>query len=153
MAGKAKDIDLDELIALACKYADECIEATKEIATMKGPVKIKERHLPTISYFLYHFLRREHFEFYKRSNWYDALSNKEHRCSDTIKSIDEMFNALAADIVANEGKGIFYAKNKLGMSDKVETKNENAHLLTGKVSVNVISSGIPLANRETDVDA
>jgi hypothetical protein len=38
--------------------------------------------------------------------------------SNTIKSIDDQFNALATDIVANEGKGIFYAKNKLGMTDK-----------------------------------
>ena len=29
-----------------------------------------------------------------------------------------MFTALATDIVANEGKGIFYAKNKLGMADR-----------------------------------
>jgi hypothetical protein len=38
--------------------------------------------------------------------------------SDTIKSIDDDFKALAEDIVANEGKGIFYAKNRLGMHDK-----------------------------------
>jgi hypothetical protein len=37
-----------------------------------------------------------------------------------------MFTALATDIVANEGKGIFYAKNKLGMTDhKTETENHN----------------------------
>ena len=35
-----------------------------------------------------------------------------------------MFTALAIDIVANEGKGIFYAKNKLGMSDKFEKKSD-----------------------------
>jgi hypothetical protein len=37
---------------------------------------------------------------------------------DTIKNIEGMFTALATDIVANEGKGIFYAKNKLGMTDR-----------------------------------
>ena len=37
---------------------------------------------------------------------------------DTIKRIDDLFQALATNIVANEGKGIFYAKNKLGMTDK-----------------------------------
>lgn len=36
----------------------------------------------------------------------------------TIKRISDLFIALAIDIVANEGKGIFYAKNKLGMTDK-----------------------------------
>lgn len=152
MAGKTKDIDLDRLWQLAMAYSDFCIDSTKEIATMKGPVKIKERHLPTVNYFLYHWLRREHFDFYKRANWYVILKTEGHPSLDTIKSIDEHFNALAADIVANEGKGIFYAKNKLGMTDKVENKNENSHLLTGKVAVNVISTGIPLANRETDVD-
>jgi hypothetical protein len=34
-----------------------------------------------------------------------------------------MFRALATDIVANEGKGIFYAKNYLGMTDKVQTES------------------------------
>ena len=45
---------------------------------------------------------------------------------DTIKNIEEAFNALATDIVANEGKGIFYAKNKLGMTDqRKEVANNN----------------------------
>ena len=55
------------------------------------------------------------------------MKDKEHPLSDTIKSIDETFNALATDIVANEGRDI-YAKNKLGMSDTVEAKNENTNL-------------------------
>jgi hypothetical protein len=43
---------------------------------------------------------------------------------ETIKKIDELFKSLASDIVANEGKGIFYAKNRLGMHDRqqVETR-------------------------------
>jgi hypothetical protein len=43
---------------------------------------------------------------------------------DTIKTIEGLFKALATDIVANEGKGIFYAKNRLGMTDRamVESK-------------------------------
>jgi hypothetical protein len=43
----------------------------------------------------------------------------------TIKTISDEFDSLARDIVGNEGKGIFYAKNKLGMHDRqqVETKN------------------------------
>src|SRR6185295_205225 len=107
----------------------------------------------TTRYFLYIWLRQNHFDFYTKSNWYDAMKNPEHPLSDTIKSIDEIFNALATDIVANEQKGIFYAKNKLGMSDRIEQKTENSHLMTGKAIINVISTGIPFANRETDVDA
>jgi hypothetical protein len=47
----------------------------------------------------------------------DELKNHKR---DTIKEIDDLFKALAADIVANEGKGIFYAKNKLNWTDKVQ---------------------------------
>jgi uncharacterized protein YfaP (DUF2135 family) len=54
----------------------------------------------------------------KRAQFYIALRDEKHPLSDTIKSIDDDFKALAEDIVANEGKGIFYAKNRLGMHDK-----------------------------------
>lgn len=125
MANKYKDIDIDELNKLANDYCDFCIETTKEVATNSGIKTIKERHLPTISYFLLHWLRRNHFDFYGRWNWYNAMNNHEHPLSHTIKSIDKMFEGLAIDIVANEGKGIFYAKNKLGMTDKTDNKNEH----------------------------
>ena len=122
---KLKDVDIDALKRLADEYCDYCIASTKEVATGSGKiVEVKERHLPTTSYFLLHWLRRQHFDFYKRTNWYDAMKTKEHPYSNTIKSIDEQFNALAADIVANEGKGIFYAKNKLGMTDKLQETGE-----------------------------
>jgi hypothetical protein len=49
--------------------------------------------------------------------------------SDTIKKIDDTFQSLAADIVANEGKGIFYAKNKLGWTDKIQNENTNISIL------------------------
>ena len=114
-----KVIDVDELIRLSYAYCDDCINATQESATGSGKiVAVKSRHIPTIDYFLYHWLRRNHFEFYKRSNFYDAMKDTEHPLSDTIKSIDNNFKVLAVDIVANEGKGIFYAKNRLGMTDK-----------------------------------
>lgn len=125
MANTFKEIDEDELIKLAYEYCDSCINSTKEIATVKGPVKIVERRIPTIKYFLEHYLRVNHFEFYQRRNWYDAKSNPEHPISLTIKKIDEMFEALAVDVVANEGKGIFYAKNKLGMTDRIDQKIDN----------------------------
>jgi hypothetical protein len=53
------------------------------------------------------------------------MKDATHPLFDTIKIIDDLFNSLARDIVANEGKGIFYAKNKLGMHDRqqVETCN------------------------------
>jgi hypothetical protein len=129
MANQYRDIDPVELQDMADKYCDYCIESTKEVPTVKGAIKIKERHLPTVNYFLLHWLRRQHFDFYKRTNWYDAMKKQEHPLSNTIKSIDEQFKALAEDIVANEGKGIFYAKNRLGMTDKAENKNDTTYRL------------------------
>lgn len=125
MANKHRNIDKDELMTMAHRYCDYCILSTKEIATNSGVKQVRERHIPTVSYFLLHWLRREHFDFYSRTNWYDAMKDETHPLSNTIKSIDEIFNSLARDIVANEGKGIFYAKNKLGMHDRqqVETRN------------------------------
>jgi hypothetical protein len=149
VAGKPKDIDLDELWQLAMDYADDCIEAKREMATPRGAVDIKERHIPTVSYFLNHWLRREHFDFYNRSNWYEAKNDPEHRCSDTIKRIDELFTSLATDIVANEGKGIFYAKNKLGMTDKAVV--ESSGTKTVNLTIENISSPVPVANSETDI--
>lgn len=53
-----------------------------------------------------------------RSTYYNWLNSNNIDVMDTIKNIEGMFTALATDIVANEGKGIFYAKNKLGMHDR-----------------------------------
>ena len=125
MGNQHKNIDVDKLIQLASDYCDFCIESTKEVATGSGKiVDIKERHIPTVNYFLLHWLRRNHFEFYKRSNFYKAIREEDHPLSHTIKSIDEDFRSLATDIVANEGKGIFYAKNRLGMHDKQHIENK-----------------------------
>ena len=125
MANNFRDIDKEELEKIANEYCDNCIEALKDVPTAKGAiVYIRERKIPTIDYFLDHYIRRRHFDFYKRSNWYKAKNNPEHPLVDTIKKIDEMFKSLAVDIVANEGKGIFYAKNRLGMTDRVDSKND-----------------------------
>lgn len=127
MANKHRDIDADRLKEIAVEYCDECINNTVEVATASGKViEVRNRHIPTIGYFLLHWIRRQHPDFYmlKKSQFYGSLRNEEHPLSHTIKEIDEDFKELARDIVANEGKGIFYAKNRLGMHDKqqVETK-------------------------------
>jgi len=125
VANTYRNIDADKLNELAETYCDECIDAIKQIATNSGKVlDVKERHLPTIDYFLKHWLRRKHNEFWqtnlKSSQWYNAQSDSAHPLSDTIKGITSDFHALSKDIVANEGKGIFYAKNALGMTDRTE---------------------------------
>jgi len=127
MPNKHRDIDKDELKRLALEYCDECIDNTNGVATNSGKViEIGNRYIPTIKYFLLHWLRRQHPEFYmlKRTQFYEALRNDEHPLSNTIKSIDDDFKALAEDIVANEGKGIFYAKNRLGMHDRQQIENK-----------------------------
>jgi len=121
---KSKEF-IESLPDLADKYIDICIASTKEVATGSGKiVKVKERHLPTISYFLYIWLPRQSDIKITRSTYYEWLNQENTLKSYTIKNIDDKFKALAADIVANEGKGIFYAKNKLGWTDRVQENGD-----------------------------
>lgn len=121
MATPRVEISLEELEKLAGEYIDECIESTKEVPTAKGAVSVKERHLPTISFFLRIWLPTKGKPTMVRSTYYDWLNQDNTEKSNTIKKIDELFKSLAEDIVANEGKGIFYAKNRLGMTDKMQS--------------------------------
>jgi len=130
MARPNKDIDTQRLLEWAEKYIDHCLESTKEIATSSGVKTIRERHLPTISFFLLVWLPRQNFEFYNRSTYYQVLSNVDHPCHDATKQIDEIFRSLAADVVANEGKGIFYAKNLLGWSDKAKNEEKQEIIIS-----------------------
>ena len=123
LAAGVKPVDTNRLIELAHEYINHCLHATKEYPTARGAVEVKERHLPTVTYFLYIWLRLNDFDFYKKVQWYEAKNNPEHAYHKTVNEIDGMFRALATDIVANEGKGIFYAKNYLGMTDKVQTES------------------------------
>jgi hypothetical protein len=123
LSATIKVIDTDKLMELANEYIEHCLNSTKEYPTARGAVEVKERHLPTIKYFLYIWLRLNDFDFYKKTEWYEAINNTEHPYHLVTKKIDDTFRALATDIVANEGKGIFYAKNYLGMTDKVQTES------------------------------
>jgi len=118
------DITPEQLEQYAFQYLKECINNRREHPTPSGKVvMIKDRHLPTIAYFLKIWLPIQGKPTLCRSTYYNWLKSEDISIMDTIKNIEGMFNALAIDIVANEGKGIFYAKNKLGMTDKVEQKN------------------------------
>lgn len=126
MATPHPNITLEELEELANQYVVECLKNTKETAAASGKVvKVKDRHLPTIQYFLRIWIPIQGKPSISRSTYYDWLSSEDKVKSDTIKKIDALFESLAVDIVANEGKGIFYAKNKLGMTDKTDNKNEH----------------------------
>ena len=124
----AREADL--ILEWANKYIDYCLECTKEVATGAGVRVIRERHLPTISYFLLIWLPRQGTSFYKRSNWYNIIGNSDHPLHKEVKEIDEIFRALAADIVANEGKGIFYAKNLLGWTDRAKTEEKQEVIIS-----------------------
>ena len=128
-----KQIDMEQFQELVNSYCDYCINDTKEVATGSGKiVSVKDRHLPTMNYFLYHWLRQHHFDFYTRMNVWKIINDPTHPYHQEVKQTDEMFMALATDIVANEGKGIFYAKNKLGMTDRATTENTNIDTITIK---------------------
>jgi len=118
--GNHKSIEfITELPNYANQYIDVCLNHTKEVATGSGKiVEQRERHIPTIAFFLNIWMPRNVGDTISRDTYYEWLKSDNKDKSDTIKSIDDLFQSLAADIVANEGKGIFYAKNKLGWTDR-----------------------------------
>lgn len=121
---------IESLVIEADKYLDECLSHTKQHATGSGKVvDVQDRHIPTVEYFLNIHLGVVNRETMARSTWYAWLktegdSEEEQLKSNTIKNITARFNSLARDIVANEGKGIFYAKNALNMHDKQHIENK-----------------------------
>jgi hypothetical protein len=108
------------------EYIEECSSHKKETLSNKGEIiMVMDRHIPTIDYFLriwIPIIRKE--KGIDPSTWYEWLNCEDKLKSETIKKIDDLFKGLASDIVANEGKGIFYAKNRLGMHDRqqIETR-------------------------------
>lgn len=131
----------------ADKYIQECISHNKEVVSGSGKVvKIQDRHIPTIAYFLNIWLPMISGESIVPKTYYEWLHNEDNELkSNTIKKIDEKFKSLAGDIVANEGKGIFYAKNKLGWTDRQVTE---ASLNVTGLPVNIITNSPPLADDE-----
>lgn len=139
MAKPSPNISPEELEQLAYIYIDECFNNKKEQLSNKGDiVKVKDRHIPTIGYFLRFWIPKYGKPSISRTTYYNWLNieidkedesekAKEHRLKlYTIKNIDTLFKEFAVDIVANEGKGIFYAKNRLGMTDRQEVKQETS---------------------------
>lgn len=109
----------------ANKYLSECLAHTKEVVSGSGKViEVRDRHIPTIDYFLNIWIPLLNMETIARKTYYEWLKSDDELRSNTIKRINDDFKALATDIVANEGKGIFYAKNRLGMHDKQHIENK-----------------------------
>ena len=118
MSNTHRDIDIEKLRQLAWKYIDECESATKQVVVNSGVHEVKDRLIPDVRHFLRIWIRKQDFDFYQKSQYYNAMSDENHPLSDTIKNIQDDFKALGIHIVANEGKGIFYGKNFLGMHDR-----------------------------------
>ena len=109
----------------ADNYIKECLSHTKEVVSGSGKViEVRDRHIPTIEYFLNIWLPLLKLDTIVKSTYYAWLKSEDDTKSNAIKRVDELFKALASDIVANEGKGIFYAKNRLGMHDKQHIENK-----------------------------
>jgi len=124
MAKPKTELTPNELENLAYQYLTECIEYRKEHPTASGKiVLLKERKIPTIDYFLRIWIPQQNKPTICRATYYRWLNNETNlnKC-DTIKVIEGIFKALATDIVANDNKGVFYAKNKLGWTDKVQNE-------------------------------
>lgn len=118
-----KRITPEELENLAYQYIDNCINFKKEHPTSSGKVvQVLDRKIPTIEYFLRIWIPKQGKPTICRKTYYNWLNGEDEIKLHTIKNIEGVFKALAVDIVANEGKGIFYAKNRLDMTDK--TKND-----------------------------
>jgi hypothetical protein len=122
----AKSIEfIKNLPEYADMYLKECMSHTKEVVSGSGKVvEVMDRHIPTIEYFLNIWLPLLKLETIHKANYYRWLNSDDEDKRDAIKRINDNFKALAKDIVANEGKGIFYAKNALGMHDKQHIENK-----------------------------
>ncbi len=118
-----KRISPEEIENLSYKYIEDCINFKKDHPTSSGKVvQVLERKIPTIDYFLRIWIPKQGKPTICRKTYYNWLNGNDEDKLHTIKRVDEVFKALAVDIVANEGRGIFYAKNKLGMTDKAQNQ-------------------------------
>ncbi len=130
----------EELEELSYKYIEDCMNFKKEYPTASGRlVQINDRQIPTVDYFLRIWIPKQGKSIICRKTYYNWLNGENEEKLHTIKNQEGMLKALATDIVANEGKGIFYAKNRLGMTDKAQNEikiGENDKLpewLTGPI--------------------
>lgn len=127
---------INNLPEYANRYIEICLSNTKQVVSGSGKViEVRDRHIPTIAFFLNIWLPKNVGETIGRTSYYNWLKSDNELKMNTIKNIDDKFKALAGDIVANEGKGIFYAKNKLGWTDRADITNTNFnHEITMDIS-------------------
>lgn len=134
-------------------YVDECEEKRKEQLSNKGDiVEIADRKMPTIDYFLMYWLPKNckknktisRSTYYRWMNWTNTDKQK------VIKEIDNLFKSIQIDIVANEGKGLAYIKNKFGWADNQNIKGE--HKLSVVADFNQIIQPPSGTSEDTQLD-
>lgn len=127
MANSKSKVFLYSLLNLSEEYLEECLNyRIEEVSQGKVVNKIK-RQIPTIDYFLRIWIPRNYSkkDTIKRSTYYRWLNWDNTEKQRIIQFIDENFKALAKHIVANDDRGIFYAKNALGMHDRQQLEQRN----------------------------
>jgi hypothetical protein len=99
MSNTHRDIDIEKLRQLAWKYIDECESATKQVVVNSGVHEVKDRLIPDVRHFLRIWIRKQDFEFYQKSQYYNAMSDENHQMSTPSKNIQDDFKALSIHIV------------------------------------------------------
>lgn len=130
---------IESLPEYAQMYIQECMSHTKEVVSGSGKVvQVLDRHIPTIDYFLNIWLPLLNLESIARKTYYEWLKSDDELKSNTIKRINDLFKSLAKDIVANEGKGIFYAKNALGMTDRPQEQVNESQIQINLKDIEIV---------------
>lgn len=123
---------IDNLKEYAWHYIEECENKRKEQLSNKGTlVEVSERKMPVLDYFLMYWFPKNcksnrtisRSTYYRWLKWDNSFKKK------SIDEIDSLFKAVQLDVVANEGKGLAYIKNKFGWSDK-QQHDINANIKT-----------------------
>jgi hypothetical protein len=139
---------IESLPNYAEQYIRECLSHTKEVVSGSGKViEVRDRHIPTIDYFLNIWLPLLKLETMARKTYYEWLKSEDEVKSNTIKRINDIFKSLAKDIVANEGKGIFYAKNALNMHDRPLNDENDAQIKINLKDIEIVVNNALNDNR------
>lgn len=127
MANSKSKVFLYSLLDLSERYIEECLNYSVEEVSQGKIVNRVIRQIPTIDFFLRIWIPRNYSkkDTIKRSTYYRWLNWDNTEKQRVVQFIEGNFKALAKDIVANEGRGIFYAKNALGMHDRQQVEQRN----------------------------
>lgn len=120
----------EQLMAYANEYVRECLNSKEERLTNAGQiVLLKNRKIPTIQFFLCWWIPKGTPEIRPticRKTFYNWKEGSDPDKKEAATFIDELFEAIATDILANDNKGassIFYAKNKMNWTDKLQNES------------------------------